>query len=183
MARHSKKHLQENQQFTQKNQQQQRQQQSPKREQEIQGQERMQISLPRLPSFRVPSFFQMPSWFDDFGNAWNQLVAEQQTGLSVSEDDKNVYIEAHLPGLRSQDIDISLDNGVLWVRGERREEQNQPERKYHFRSSNVFSYRLPLPNQVDASKEPKATYKDGLMKITFAKSNVSKSKKIQVRAE
>lgn len=184
MARHSKGSKLQQQQSQQQPSQPQQQTKRQQQERSIQRpEEKLPVSFPRslFPSFRAPSFF--PGWFDDFGNAWNQLISEQQTGLSVYEDNKNVYVEANLPGLRPQDIELSLDNGILWIKGEKKEEDRNEEKKYYHRTSNSFSYRVTVPNQIDASKEPKATYKDGIMKVTFAKTNASQSKKIPVRQE
>jgi HSP20 family protein len=42
--------------------------------------------------------------------------------MSVSEDKNHVYIEAHLPGLKTDDIELSFERGVLWIKGEKKEE-------------------------------------------------------------
>lgn len=133
----------------------------------------------------VPGFNRLPSWFPTsledigFGNLTQWFT--EQTGLTVSEDKKNVYVEASLPGLDAKDIDLTLDQGILWIKGDRQEEEGDEEKKYYYRASNSFSYRVALPSQVDSSKEPKTTYKDGVLKITFTKSPQSQAKKISVK--
>lgn len=100
-------------------------------------------------------------------------------GLSVSEDEKNVYIEAAVPGVDPKHIDISFDKGVLWIKGEAKEEEKDGK-KYYRKASTSFSYRVTVPGDVDWNSEPKATCKNGIMQVTFAKSQKAQPKKITI---
>lgn len=104
-----------------------------------------------------------------------------QSGLSVYEDKKNMYVEASLPGLKQDEIDVSLDKGILFIHGEKKEAEEDKEKRFYRRASSSFSYRVALPNHIDESKDIKATYKDGLMKITLPKSHERQGKKIAVK--
>lgn len=123
-------------------------------------------------------FFNFPSWEDVVGE-----IAQlgQHDGLSIYEDKTNVYVEAALPGLKSNDIDVTLERGILHIKGEKKEEEEDKDKKFYRKATSSFSYRVALPSAVDESSEPKATYKDGIMKITFAKSKQSQGKKIEVQ--
>lgn len=132
----------------------------------------------RFPKLKASGLF--PLFFEDaFGDITD--FGTEQTGLTVSEDKNNIYVEAALPGLQSKDIDVTLEKGVLWVKGEKKEEEQDAEKKYYRRAASSFSYRLNLPGQIDETKEPKAVFQDGVMKITFNKAKASQAKKIQVK--
>jgi HSP20 family protein len=135
-------------------------------------------ALEKLPRFRLPAFF--PSFWEDMAENLSEFASEQ-TGLSISEDKDNVYVEASMPGLKSSDIDVTLDKGILWIRGEKKEEEENKEKKYYRKAVNSFSYRVALPGEIDESRKTSATYQDGMMKITFAKAQGSKAKKIPVK--
>ena len=121
------------------------------------------------------SFF--PFLNDDF---W-EYDTSAPTGLSLSEDNSHVYIEAHLPGLKIEDIEVTFEKGVLWIRGEKKEEEEDKKKKYYRKASNSFSYRVQLPDLVDDQKEPEATYKDGVMRVSFFKSQGGQPKKINIQ--
>lgn len=119
--------------------------------------------------------------FLDDEEFWS-MDSMNNSGLSLSEDEKNVYVEAHLPGLKSEDIEISYEKGMLLVKGSKKEEQKDKEKKYYRKAVNSFCYRVNIPSAVDENKEPDATYKDGVLKIVFIKrSEASKAKKISIK--
>ena len=103
------------------------------------------------------------------------------SGLSVSEDDKHVYVEASIPGVDPDKIEVSYDKGVLWVRGQ--QEDKEKDRKYYRRASASFSYRMAIPGNVDENQDPEAIYKNGIMKVTFNKVPEPQPKKIAVKVQ
>ena len=126
------------------------------------------LSFPTLPDF----------WDED--ESWLTLPSTQ-SGLSVSEDDKNVYIEAAVPGIDPQDVEITFQDDYLWIRGETKKEEKDKKRKYYRKATQSFSYRVAVPGNTDPNKEPEATYKNGMMTITFAKSPKARPKRIKVK--
>ncbi|MDD4027307.1 MAG: Hsp20/alpha crystallin family protein [Candidatus Shapirobacteria bacterium] len=126
-----------------------------------------------FPSFSIPSL-----WDEDEG--WF-MTPSTQSGLSVSEDDGKVYIEAAVPGINPKDVEVTFQDGYLWVRAETKEEEKDKNKKYYRQASRSFSYRVVVPGEVDLNKEPEATYKHGIMTITFEKSPKLQPKKIQVK--
>lgn len=126
------------------------------------------------------SFFRFPSissvWDDDVDWAMPQSAS----GLSVSEDDKNVYIEAAVPGIDPNDVEVTFDKGALWIKGETKEEQKNGK-KYYRKATSSFSYRVSVPGEIDQNTEPEATYKNGIMTVTFAKTPQAQPKKIPVK--
>lgn len=128
-----------------------------------------------------PSFFRMPSIWDDDEN-W-PLMTSGHSGISISEDNKNIYIEAQTPGINPEDVEVTFDKGVLYIRGEAKEEEADKKKKYYRKATSSFSYRVAIPGEVDPNTEPIAESKNGVMKITFAKSPQMQPKKIQVKTK
>jgi HSP20 family protein len=102
---------------------------------------------------------------------------------NLSETEKEVHVEAEIPGMDPKDISVSLDDGVLSIRGERKHEHEEKEENYHRieRSYGSFSRSFRLPAEVDADKV-EADYKNGVLKIRMPKTKESSVKKIEVKA-
>ncbi len=130
--------------------------------------------IPR--SFFGPSRWQ--NWLDD--EDWSSFLPS--SGLTISEDENNVYIEAAVPGIDPKKVEVTFEKGVLWIRGSQ-EAEEKDNKKYYRKASNSFSYRVAVPGEVDTKAEPDATYKNGIMKITFKKLPQELPKKITVKAE
>ncbi len=109
------------------------------------------------------------------------LIDDQikNTHLTLAEDEKAVYVEANLPGLDSSEIDVTLDNKMLWIRGHKKEVQD--EKKYHYRSKKSYSYQITLPESIDDSKDPITKYEHGVLCITFLKSKGDTTRKIHIK--
>lgn len=103
------------------------------------------------------------------------------SGLSISEDDNNLYIEAAVPGIDPENVDVTFHDGYPWIKGDVKEEEKDKKRKYYRRATKSYSYRVAVPGELDTNKEPESTYKNGVMTITFAKSPKTQPKKIQVK--
>ncbi len=101
--------------------------------------------------------------------------------LDLYEDKDNLVATAELPGLKKEDIDISLHDGSLTIAGERKVEKNygekEPSRAERFYGR--FQRTVILPKQVDASNV-KATYKDGILTVTLPKAPEAKPRQIEV---
>jgi len=138
--------------------------------------------------FMRRSFF--PALFDEdnLGADFPLLSGDfsSDSGLSVYENKKHVFVEASLPGLEKAEVDISIEKNILVIHGEKRTEEKDKEMTYHKKSHRSYSYRLAVPGKIDESKEPKATFSKGILKITFEKKagkEDKKSKKIPISGE
>ncbi len=134
----------------------------------------------------IPRNFLENFWdFDDDLSSFfdSRSIGGISSGLSVSEDDKHVYVEAAVPGVEPDKIEVSYDKGALWIRGQQEQEKEDKNRKYYRKASSSFSYRLAVPGNIDEKKDPEATYKNGVMKITFDKIPETQPKKIAVRVQ
>ncbi|MGB9637450.1 MAG: Hsp20/alpha crystallin family protein [Microgenomates group bacterium] len=126
-----------------------------------------------FPSFRFPSL-----WEEEDEEKWLSLPSAP-SGLTVSEDDKNVYVEAAVPGVEPEDVEVTFDKGVLRIKAETKHEEKG--KKYYRQASGSFYYQVLVPGNVDLEAEPEATSKNGVIKLTFKKIPETKPKKITVK--
>lgn len=118
-----------------------------------------------------------PTPFRTFGlleGTWTPTV-------DVYEDKDNVHIKAELPGLKKEDIEISVQGDTLILKGERKSESEEKKENYYRveRVYGQFHRAISLPAPVK-SEEVKATYKDGILDIVLPKKEEAKAKQIQV---
>jgi len=104
--------------------------------------------------------------------------------LDVSETKNELVVKAEVPGMDAKDIDISLSDGMLTIKGEKKQEKEEKEADYHLveRSYGAFVRSVQLPKEVKADKI-NASYKDGVLKITLPKSEEVKKKEIKIKVE
>jgi HSP20 family protein len=122
-------------------------------------------------------------FFEDFDLP--TLFSEEREfmpAFDVSETEKELIVKAEVPGMDKKDIDISLSEGMLTIKGEKKQEREDKHEEYHTveRCYGAFSRTMPIPVEVDTDKVD-ATYKDGVLKITLPKSETAKAKKIAVK--
>lgn len=122
-----------------------------------------------FPESRTP--FEEDLWDDMF-------LGEPHSGISIYEDDENIYVETALPGIEQKEIDVTFDNGILRVKGEKKEEK---EKNYYRKATRSFSYRISVPGEVDKEDIPEATYKNGMVTFRFKKVQETQPKKIEVK--
>lgn len=123
--------------------------------------------------------FRRPFWDDrsEHMTTWTPAV-------NVYEDKENFYIEAQLPGMEMKDINISVTDHTLQLRGERKEEHAENRDGYHVREVQygTFSRSFTLPSYVNPD-EAKATYERGVLTITVPKQEKAKPKLIPVETK
>ena len=127
--------------------------------------------------------------FDDFTRgSMGMLGPQAQTNLmpsiDVTETDKEIEITAELPGLERKDVEITLEDDVLTIRGEKKVETRQDDKSKNFhvaeRSYGVFFRAIQLPAGVDPSRI-QATMSNGVLKITIPRPAGSQPAKIEVK--
>jgi len=104
--------------------------------------------------------------------------------LELTERENEYSLHVDLPGVRQEDVQISVDdNNVLMVRGERRDEQSKQSRGYEYteRSYGSFTRSIELPRNVDTSKID-ADYRDGVLQMHIPKTEQAMARKIPVRS-
>jgi len=125
-------------------------------------------------------------WDSFFGErplarAWER---EWAPSLDVSETKDNFVVKAEVPGIDAKDIDISLTGDVLTIKGEKKQEKEEKEEDYHLveRSYGAFSRSIRLPAEVESTKI-KASYKNGILRVTLPKSEKVKAKEVRITVE
>lgn len=126
------------------------------------------------------------SWWPAFSsNLWSNFFSEANPnlkGIRMFEENNKLHVEVPLPGLNLDNIEVSLHNGLLWIKGESKEEQRDKNRKIYSYSKRDYSYSLGLPTQIDESQSPQAVYEDGILKVFLQLAKQSKVHKIPVKS-
>ena len=131
---------------------------------------------------------EMNGLFDDFFGhrparvEWTEGV--WSPSVDVSEDKDNVVIKAEMPGMNKVDVKISVQDNVLTLKGEKKQEKEEKDANYHRieRSYGSFCRSLMLPTSVETDKI-KANYRDGVLNITLPKTEEVKPKEIPINVE
>lgn len=123
----------------------------------------------------TPFFESESTWLGDF-----------TPKMDVSETDKEITIEMELPGLKPEDVDITLERGVLNISGEKQAEKEEKGRRFYRveRSYGSFYRSIPLPSEVEEDKID-ATFKHGVLKVKLPKTQAAQaqSKRITIKAD
>ena len=112
----------------------------------------------------------------------NLTVADWMPTVDISETEGEYLIKAELPEVRKEDVKVTVENGVLTLQGERRQEKEEKGKRFHRveRSYGSFVRSFTLPESVDESSV-KAEYKDGVLNLHLPKSEKVKPKAIAVK--
>lgn len=154
-------------------------------------------------SFFGPLQREIDRLFDDFARLTtlgapglqNQQGSQDQQGsqnlvqnlvprLDVTEADKEIVITAEMPGLERKDVEISIDDDILTIRGEKKVEAQEGDKDKNYqvaeRAYGVFLRMIQLPPGIDPSKI-QAVMSKGVLKITLPKPARSETRKIEVK--
>jgi HSP20 family protein len=131
------------------------------------------------------------SLFDNFFRGFDiepfeSRMAAFRPRVDVTETDKEIKVAAELPGMDEKDIEVLLQNDMLTIKGEKKEEKEDKAKDYYKmeRTYGSFSRTIPLPIEVQTDKI-EAKFKNGLLSITLPKTAkaVEEKKKIEVKKE
>lgn len=119
---------------------------------------------------------------------WNGMRTDASTAgtwaplVDVHETAENFVLEADLPGMNKEDIDVTLDNGTVTVKGSRKQEVEENGKGFHRveRRYGRCERAFRLPKEVDAEKI-KAEFEKGVLRVTLPKREEAKPKQIQVQ--
>jgi HSP20 family protein len=141
----------------------------------------MKLIQYQRPGLAWPTFGRLSDWQDELDRLFESPLTGWAPALDVKEDKDNFIIRAELPGLKREDIEVSLQDGALVISGERKEEKVEEGVEVHRqeRYYGKFQRALTLPEPVSSNKV-KADYKDGVLTVTLPKAEEAKPKKIDV---
>ncbi len=102
--------------------------------------------------------------------------------LDIYEDEDKIVIEADIPGVKKEDIKISVEDNVLTIKAEKKKEEKVKEKDvvYEEIAYGMYAREIDLPHTVDTEKI-EAEYKDGVLKISLPKKEEVKPKQIEIR--
>jgi HSP20 family protein len=149
------------------------------------------------------SFDELDNLFDDFLSRrwprlfdWNFPAMGMERGfggrgmmmgrgvpkVDIVERDKEIEVQAELPGVKKEDLDVSINNQIMTIRATTQEEKSEGEGRYLRREMTRGEYQrtLSLPDYVDEDNA-KATFKDGILCVTIPKMEKSQRKSIQIQ--
>jgi HSP20 family protein len=120
-----------------------------------------------------------PSLFRSYEPGWllGGRRGELTPAVDVAEDDKAVTLTAELPGMKEEDVEVVLRDGMLTVKGEKKSEREEKEENYHLteRRYGAFERTFRLPETADADKI-KAAIDDGVLTVTIPKKAEARAK-------
>jgi len=138
---------------------------------------------------------EMERWFDDFmGRPWRRLglpdwwrrreLIPRQPAIEISEEKEQVIIKAEIPGLKKEELQVSLSDSFLTISGERKEEEEKKGKGYYYseRSYGSFSRSIQLPVEVKADKVS-ASFKDGVLEVRLPKTEQAKQQGVTIKVE
>ena len=122
----------------------------------------------------------MPRSFEDEGfarGAWNPSV-------DIYENKEQLVLEAELPGMKREDFELTVENNVITLRGERKFEKKEENDNYHRveRSYGSFSRSFTLPQTV-SGENAVAEFKNGVLRVTLPKREEVKARRIEIKGE
>ena len=121
-----------------------------------------------------------------FESRWDEFPAtgDWVPSLDLSETTDALVLKMEVPGMDAKDVQVSLQENLLTVKGERKQEKEEKGEQYHQveRSHGVFTRSVRLPIGVDGSKV-NATFKNGLLVVTMPKTPAAKGFTIPVKPE
>jgi len=145
------------------------------------------------PRTQVSPWTRWTDWENDLGNFWAPLLRSRDDAgdlrtwspaLDVHETEDAYVVEAEVPGLDKKDIEITVLEDLLTIKGERKRDDEVKEASYHRieRSYGSFQRSISLPNSVDSGKVT-ARFKNGVLHITLPKREEAKPREIQVEVD
>jgi len=122
------------------------------------------------------------------GNGWGTseeplTVGTWSPAVDVIENEKEYLVKAELPEVKKEDVKVSVDDGVLTIRGERKQENEEKGKKFHRveRMYGSFTRSFTLPDEIDSTKVA-ADFKDGVLNVRLPRSpEKAKAKAIEVK--
>jgi HSP20 family protein len=131
----------------------------------------------RLEREMEDAFGWLPAW------PWGERERGWAPAVDMVDRKEEIILRADLPGLDEKDIEVTVQDGSLALRGERKEETEEKKGDYYCceRRYGLFARTLPLPAGVEADKVT-ATFKKGVLEVHLPKAKEAKGKKIEIKA-
>jgi len=120
---------------------------------------------------------------DGISRPWRLLGSEMEgtVPVEVSESDDSIQVKAQLPGVKPEDVNVTVSNGMLNIRAEHREDRDEKEKNYvrHEIRYGSMQRTIPLPSGVDVNRA-EATFEDGILRLKLGKAEEMMPKRIPI---
>ena len=122
--------------------------------------------------------------FDEIFNTFNTgecCTSSCYEGLSISEDKERLYIDAELPGVQPEDVEVTVEpkERKLLIKGKSKAAREDVH--YHLKQKAKCCYQIPLSNEIDIESKVEAVSKDGILSITLSKNRGHKPLRVDVK--
>jgi HSP20 family protein len=133
--------------------------------------------LARLEREMGELFDRLPEW------PWGERTRAWAPAVDMVDHQDEIVLRADLPGLEEKDIEVTVEDSTLTIRGERKEEKEEKRENFYYseRSYGAFARTVALPATVDRDKV-RATFKKGVLEVHLPKAREAVGKKIEVKA-
>jgi HSP20 family protein len=111
-----------------------------------------------------------------------ELLSDWRPTVDVEEKKEEYLIKAELPGVKKEDVTVSIENGLLTVKGEKKFEKEEKDKKHHLVECSYGSFMRSFTLPTGAKAEMvNAEFKDGVLKLTVPKTEEEKTKQIDIK--
>lgn len=143
-----------------------------------------------IPAIAISPLRELARLENEINRLFKELVPEEKLETQVTtwsprvdvyEKDNNLVVEAEIPGAKKEDIEVKVKDNSIVIRGEVKKEEEKKEENY-YRSERFygrFERVLPLPTDVKV-EEAKATFENGILKLTIPKVSQEKEVKVEI---
>ena len=127
----------------------------------------------------IPTF---PIRFPKNGGSFK--LADWSPLVDITEDDHEYLFKADLPEMKKDDVKVTIENGILYISGERRAEKEEKKKKFHRleRFFGTFERRFTVPEDADPTKIV-AEFRDGVLQVHLPKRLMPKPKTVEVKVQ
>ncbi len=130
------------------------------------------------------SFTDIERYMDEFFNAWNRPLDHQKDfspACDITETKSHFIVNVDLPGVKKSDVNIEVNNGILTISGERRNELNQNDgaESYYERTYGTYKRSFNLPESVDP-ESIEANFENGVLSVALPKAKAKQARKIEI---
>lgn len=130
-----------------------------------------------IPLKQLKTFSRWPTIWDDMDLSWSNY----RDNLDVYETKDKIVVKANVAGVESKDIDLTFEDGVLWIKAAKEQEDKDENKTHYAKSSWSYSYKIAIPGNIDMNIEPEAELKNGVLIVTFSKLEAAKPRKLQIK--